>query len=90
MHIALLEDETTLAREVEGLLVGAGHTVVHYADGHQIMRGLLKDTFDLFVLDWHVNGPNGLEVLKHLRDVLKLSTPIVFLTNNNAEVLFYF
>lgn len=85
MHIALLEDETTLAREVEALLTGAGHTVVHFVDGQKIMRGLLKDTFDLFVLDWHVPAPNGLEVLKHLRETLKLTTPVVFLTNNNAE-----
>jgi DNA-binding response OmpR family regulator len=85
MHIALLEDETTLAREVEGLLVSAGHTVAHFEDGHQIMRGLLKDTFDFFVLDWHVQGPSGLEVLKHVRETLKLTTPVVFLTSNNAE-----
>lgn len=85
MHVALLEDEITLAREVEGLLLSAGHTVVHFVDGHQIMSGLLKDTFDLFVLDWHVEGPNGLDVLQHLRKTLKLSTPVVFLTGNNAE-----
>jgi two-component system, OmpR family, response regulator RegX3 len=54
MHIALLEDEPTLAQEVKSLLTGAGHTVVHFADGHAIIQGLLKDTFDLFVLDWHV------------------------------------
>ncbi len=85
MHIALLEDETTLAQEIQALLTGAGHTVEHYVDGHQIMRALLKDTFDLFVLDWHVPGPNGMDVLHHLREVLKLSTPVVFLTSNSAE-----
>ncbi len=85
MHIALLEDEITLAHEVEALLTEAGHTVVHFVDGHLMMRGLLKDTFDMFVLDWHVPGPNGMEVLQHLRETLKLATPIIFLTSNNAE-----
>lgn len=85
MHIALLEDEITLAHEVEALLIEAGHTVAHYVDGHQMMRGLLKDTFDMFVLDWHVPGPNGMEVLQHLRETLKFTTPIIFLTSNNAE-----
>ena len=60
-----LEDEITLAHEVEALLTEAGHTVAHFVDGHQMMRGLLKDTFDMFVLDWHVPGPNGMEVLQH-------------------------
>jgi two-component system response regulator RegX3 len=85
MHIALLEDEITLAQEVTALLTAAGHSVEHCADGHQIMRALGRDTFDLFVLDWNVPGPNGLEVLQHLREVLKLSTPVVFLTSNSAE-----
>lgn len=85
MHIALLEDELSLSQEVKDLLEQAGHSVVHFADGHQIMQGLRKDTFDLFVLDWQVPGPSGMEVLQHLRDVLKLATPIVFLTSHSAE-----
>jgi two-component system, OmpR family, response regulator RegX3 len=66
MHIALLEDEPTLAQEVQALLAGVGHSVVVFPDGNSILHGLLKDTFDLFVLDWHVPGPSGLEVLKLL------------------------
>lgn len=85
MHIALLEDELSLSQDVKDLLEQAGHSVVHFADGHQIMQGLRKDTFDLFVLDWQVPGPSGMEVLQHLRDVLKLATPIVFLTSHSAE-----
>lgn len=85
MHIALLEDEPTLAQEVKTLLEGVGHSVVTFEDGHSILRGLLKDTFDLFVLDWQVPGPNGLEVLQHLRTHAKILSPVVFLTSNNAE-----
>lgn len=85
MHIALLEDELSLSQEVKQLLEQAGHSVVHFADGYQIMQGLRKDTFDLFVLDWQVPGPSGMDVLLHLRDVLKLVTPVVFLTSHSAE-----
>lgn len=85
MHIALLEDEPSLSQEVQDLLKQAGHSVVHFADGHQILLGVRKDTFDLFVLDWHVPGPSGLEVLQYLREVLKLATPVMFLTSQSAE-----
>jgi DNA-binding response OmpR family regulator len=85
MHIALLEDEISLSQEVMDLLSQAGHSVVHFADGHQIMQGLRKDTFDLFVLDWQVTGPTGLDVLNHVRKVLKLTVPVVFLTSHSAE-----
>lgn len=85
MYIALLEDEPFLATEVQELLTRQGHTVVHFRDGHEIMRGLLKDTFDLFVLDWHVPGPDGMAVLRHVREHLKLTTPVVFLTVSHVE-----
>lgn len=85
MHIALLEDEPTLAQEVQSVLAQGGHTVVCFSDGHDILRGLLKDTFDLFVLDWHVPGPNGLEVLVQLRNSFKLGSPAIFLTSSDAE-----
>lgn len=85
MYIALLEDEPTLAQDVSKLLVDAGHTVTVFADGHSILRALVKDTFDLFILDWHVPGPNGFEVLQHIRQVAKLTSPVVFLTSNDAQ-----
>jgi DNA-binding response OmpR family regulator len=85
MHIALLEDEISLSQEVQNLLTQVGHSVVHFADGHQIMQSFRKDTYDLFVLDWQVPGPSGMDVLSHLRDVLKLNTPVLFLTNQIDE-----
>ena len=85
MHIALLEDEPSLAEEVKALLTAAGHTVSMFLDGSQIMMGLRKETFDLFVLDWQVPSPNGLQVLEHIRQVLKLTSPVMFLTSHNAE-----
>lgn len=85
MHIALLEDEATLAGEVKALLSQQGHTVEVFGDGHGILHGLLKDTFDLFVLDWQVPGPSGLEVLHHLRQHAKLLSPVIFLTSSTAE-----
>jgi len=85
MYIALLEDEPFLATEVQEVLTRLGHTVVHFRDGHEIMRGLLKDTFDLFVLDRHVPGPDGMAVLHHLRQHIKLTTPVVFLTVSHDE-----
>lgn len=86
MHIAILEDDPEQAKDLTDLLALAGHTVTRYADGHQILRALLKETFDLFVLDWQVPGPNGLEVLTHIRERAKLKTPVVFLTAQDQEM----
>lgn len=85
MHVAILEDDTELAKQVSDLLTQAGHSSVWYPDGHKILRALLKETFDLFVLDWHVPGPDGLEVLTHIRERAHLTAPVIFLTANDQE-----
>lgn len=85
MHVAILEDDVEQAKEVSEMLTKAGHSVTCYIDGHQILRGLLKESFDLFVLDWHVPRPDGLEVLTHIRERAKLDAPVVFLTAIDQE-----
>src|SRR5574343_333937 len=85
MHVAILEDDVEQAKEVSEMLTQAGHTVTCYIDGQQILRGLLKESFDLFVLDWHVPGPDGLEVLVHIRERARLDVPVVFLTGVDQE-----
>lgn len=85
MYIAILEDEATLAEEVKLCLEQHGHRVQVFVDGTSITRSIRRDTFDLFVLDWNVPKMNGLEVLKDMRNNLKLSEPIIFLTSTDDE-----
>ena len=85
MHIAILEDEVTLAEEVKSCLEQAGHSVRVFYDGEDLLKHVLRDTFDMFVLDWKVPKKNGYEVLRHLRDNLKRTEPIIFLTSTDTE-----
>ena len=85
MHIAILEDEATLAMEVKQYLEQDGHTVKIYADGQALVRMLGRELFDLYVLDWNVPKMNGYEVLNHMRKHLEMTEPVVFLTSTEAE-----
>jgi two-component system response regulator RegX3 len=42
-------------------------------------------TTDLYVLDWHVPGTNGIEVLHQIRQIKKLTQPVLFMTSRNDE-----
>lgn len=85
MHIGLLEDDPTLADEVCTLLQRVGHRVTVFADGLRLLQAVVRESFDLLVLDWHVPGATGLEVLQHLRGLGRQPVPVVFLTSNHAE-----
>jgi DNA-binding response OmpR family regulator len=85
MYISLLEDDKTLADQVLALLESHGHTTSHYMNGTEMIRNIQRYTVDLYVLDWQVPGATGIEVLHHIRNVQKLTTPVLFLTSRNDE-----
>jgi DNA-binding response OmpR family regulator len=85
MYIGLLEDELHLAQHVCELLESAGHTVIVFHNGEDMVRAIGRDTIDLFVLDWRVPRLSGIEVLKHIRQVRSLKEPVLFLTSRSDE-----
>lgn len=85
MHIAVLEDEQSLAIDLANLLKRNGHEVSIFADGKHLVETLQAELYDMFILDWKVPSMNGFEVLKHIRSELGFKTPIIFLTSNDNE-----
>lgn len=85
MYICLLEDDLTLSNEVANHLKNLGHRAAVFNNGADVVRAVKTETFDLFVLDWHVPGASGVEVLEYIRNIKQLNTPILFLTSRTDE-----
>lgn len=85
MYICILEDDPTLSSEVANHLNSLGHRTATFNNGADVVRAVKSETFDLFVLDWHVPGATGVEVLEHIRNIRQLTTPILFLTSRTDE-----
>ena len=85
MHIAVLEDEQSLAVDLAGLLKKNGHEVSIFEDGSHLIETLQAELYDMFILDWKVPSMSGFEVLKHIRSELGFKTPVIFLTSNDNE-----
>ena len=74
MYIGLLEDEPHLAQHVCEILEGAGHTVIVFNNGADMVRAIGRDTIDLFVLDWRVPRLSGLsEETNHSSEVAEMT-----------------
>lgn len=85
MRIALLEDDVAVGMAMQHWLEAAGHVVHNFTSGKSIVREAARESFDLFMLDWHVPDLSGEEVLRWLREKQQSTVPVLFATSRDAE-----
>ena len=66
-------------------LEAAGHVVHNFTSGKTIVREAARESFDLFMLDWHVPDLSGEEVLRWLREKQQSTVPVLFATSRDSE-----
>ena len=84
MRIAYLEDDRDQAVLIRRWLEGAGHVCHHFERGHALQRALAHESFDLFLLDWHLPDVDGLQVLREIRARAPQS-PVIFATARDRD-----
>ncbi|RQS19447.1 response regulator transcription factor [Burkholderia sp. Bp8998] len=86
MRIAILDDDVMQAESVSRTLSVAGHTCYVFTRSKVLTRRLLRETFDLLVLDWNVPEMSGEDVLKWVRaKPFGVNLPIIFMTCRGDE-----
>jgi two-component system copper resistance phosphate regulon response regulator CusR len=83
IRILLIEDEAEIADFLVRGLREEGFTVEHVADGESGWHALSTSSWDLVLLDWWLPGPDGLTLLRRLRQT-DPQTPVLFLTARDA------
>jgi DNA-binding response OmpR family regulator len=66
-QLLLVEDDAAVAEVVAFHLRGAGYDVEHAADGHQALRRIESQRWDLVLLDVMLPGADGFEICRRLR-----------------------
>jgi DNA-binding response OmpR family regulator len=84
MRIAYLEDDPDQAALIKRWLESAGHQCHHYDRGHALQRALAQESFDAFVLDWHLPDTDGLQVMKEIRQHLPQAV-VIFVTARDKD-----
>ena len=79
MRIAVIEDNQTLAKAIAFRLRDLGHAVDVLHDGDEADSFLASEGADLVVLDIHLPGQSGLDVLRGIR-ARGSGTPVILLT----------
>ena len=85
-RIALLEDCAAEAQALTDLLEANGCDVTLQTTGAAFLQMLLRETFDLLVLDWVLPDMTGFEVLRKVRGgSFSLNVPVLMLTARFGE-----
>ena len=85
MRIAILEDEPAQAALIRACLDAAGHDCHVFGNGRTLTAVAVRESFDLFVLDWQVPEMSGEEVLRWVRAHVPVQVPVMFVTNRDSE-----
>ena len=81
----MLEDDVDVGSALKQWMEASGHTVHHFTSGKAIVREAGRESFDLYVLDWHVPDLSGTEVLHWLREKQQIDAPVLFVTSRDTE-----
>jgi two-component system sensor histidine kinase RpfC len=67
LSILVGEDNPTNQKVIRKILEFVGHRVSVYADGEQVLDALEQEHFDLMILDVHMPGMTGLDVVRTMK-----------------------
>ena len=85
VRIALLEDDKDQAELVHRWLADEGHQVSYFDTADAFLREVLRDSFDLALMDWVLPGMGGIEALERMRRSQQAYTPVLFMTAKSQE-----
>lgn len=86
MKILICEDDLMTLKALEHKLKNEGYETITALDGKQAIEFLNNNLgIDLLLTDLHMPLTSGLELITHVRNVLKSNIPIIMLTRVGLE-----
>ncbi|MEI7597549.1 MAG: response regulator [Bacteroidota bacterium] len=70
---------------ISNIIETLGHTSILKNNGQEVIDYLETNTADAIILDIEMPVMNGLETATHIKQVLKLKTPIAAISSHNSD-----
>ena len=85
MRIASLDDDEGQLEQTRFALKTMGHECHTFLTAKQFQKMLLRESFDLLMVDWALPDSTGPDVVRWVREHIKEAVPILFLTSRQDE-----
>lgn len=84
-RVLILEDDPDQAYALSKWFEDADYVTTTTALGKQALAHLKSHRADLAIIDWRLPDMEGVEVVRMIRDDLKLNLPMIFVTSRSLE-----
>ena len=84
MNILIVDDEKLVRRTISRVLESEGMSTFEAANGPEALQMVQSQPFDLLILDIVMEGMDGFQVIRQLRD-LGILTPVFILSGRQAD-----
>ena len=85
MRIAIADDEQDVTNFLRDIVEELGHSTMIFSDGNALSQSLVRETYDLVILDWSMPKKDGLETLGWMKTALQERPPVIMMTNRTAK-----
>jgi DNA-binding response OmpR family regulator len=85
MLVVIADGEPEVVHHLKSIVEELGRAAVGYTDGDALMQALVRDTYDLLILDWNMPGKDGLEMLHWMHEALPQRPPVLMITSRSAK-----
>ncbi len=85
MRVIIADDEPDVIAFLKSIVEELGHVAVSYSDGKMLAQALVRETFDLLILDWNIPGKDGIATLQWMQSSLPEKPPVIMMTNRSAK-----
>ena len=85
MRIAIADDDKDIVEFLSKIVEADGHITTGFADGGTLSTALLRDTYDLVILDWNMPGKTGMQILEWMQGAIDERPPVIMMTSRTAK-----
>ena len=80
LHVLTIDDENTIRSAIQLILTRRQCTVLGAQNAQEAEQFLKSQAFDIILLDVKLGSTNGIELLKSMREELKIQTPVILMS----------
>jgi len=81
--ILIIDDDVSLCDELSEILSGEGYSVNAASDTENAQRFIRKNSYDLYILDYKMQGMTGIDLLKIIKEQ-RSACPVLLITGRPA------